>query len=185
MNIIIGAEGWEPDPQGCPRDPLPRWLCVWSLRARPEDQHHGVLWTRSCRENKIFNSWTQRQWGVYRYTYKFIKIMVLLKGYIKSIIILHFSSPPPIHVRGSSFTEPDHSLLQHWIQKWVVGVTVAASIQTHGILIPDKHPCMRAKSLVMFKCPQALTQDTTRCSHNIMHSNNNYAAASFLSIRQS
>ena len=31
------------------------------------------------------------------------------------------------------------------------GATIAASIQTYGILIPDKRPC-RPKSRVMFKC---------------------------------
>ena len=40
------------------------------------------------------------------------------------------------------------------------GVTVAASIQTYGIYIPGKRPC-GPKSRVMFKCPWALTRDTT------------------------
>ena len=42
------------------------------------------------------------------------------------------------------------------------GATVAASKQMYGILIPGKHPC-GPKSQVMFKCPWALTQDTTTC----------------------
>ena len=44
------------------------------------------------------------------------------------------------------------------------GVTVAASIQTYGIYIPGKRPC-GPKSQVMFKCPWALTQDTTVLSY--------------------
>ena len=40
------------------------------------------------------------------------------------------------------------------------GVTVAASIQTYGILIPGKCPC-RPKLWVMFKRPWVLTRDTT------------------------
>ena len=40
------------------------------------------------------------------------------------------------------------------------GVTVAASIQTYGIFIPGKRPC-GPKSRVMFKCPWALTRDTS------------------------
>ena len=40
------------------------------------------------------------------------------------------------------------------------GATVAASIQTYGILIPGKRPC-GPKSLVMLKRPWALTRDTT------------------------
>ena len=40
------------------------------------------------------------------------------------------------------------------------GVNVVASIQTYGILIPGKRLC-GPKSLVMFKRPWALTQDTT------------------------
>ena len=39
------------------------------------------------------------------------------------------------------------------------GATVAASIQTYGILILSKCPC-RPKLRVMFKRPWALTQDT-------------------------
>ena len=38
--------------------------------------------------------------------------------------------------------------------------TVAASIQTYGILIPGKRPC-GPKLGVMSKCPWALTRDTT------------------------
>ena len=37
------------------------------------------------------------------------------------------------------------------------GATVAASIQTYGILIPGKRPC-GPKSQVMLKCPWALTR---------------------------
>jgi hypothetical protein len=40
------------------------------------------------------------------------------------------------------------------------GVTVAASIQTYGILIPGKRPC-RPKLRIMFKRPWVLTRDTT------------------------
>ena len=40
------------------------------------------------------------------------------------------------------------------------GATVAASIQTYGILIPGKRPC-GPKTRVMFKRPWALTWDTT------------------------
>ena len=40
------------------------------------------------------------------------------------------------------------------------GVNVTASIQTYGNYIPDKRPC-GPKLLVMFKCPWALTRDTT------------------------
>ena len=39
------------------------------------------------------------------------------------------------------------------------GATVAASIQTYGILIPGKHPC-GPKLRAMFKRPWALTWDT-------------------------
>ena len=44
------------------------------------------------------------------------------------------------------------------------GITVAASIQTYGIYIPDKHPC-GPKSRVMFNRPWALTRDTTVYIH--------------------
>ena len=44
------------------------------------------------------------------------------------------------------------------------GVNVAASIQTYGILILEECPC-RPKLRVMFKCPWALTRDTTVCSY--------------------
>ena len=44
------------------------------------------------------------------------------------------------------------------------GATVAASIQTYGILILGKHPC-RQKSRVMFKRPWALTRDIMVCSY--------------------
>ena len=40
------------------------------------------------------------------------------------------------------------------------GVTVAASIQTYGILIPGKRPC-GPKLRVIFKRPWVLTRDTT------------------------
>ena len=41
------------------------------------------------------------------------------------------------------------------------GATVAASIQTYGILIPGKRPCRPKSQVNMFKCPWALTRDTT------------------------
>ena len=41
------------------------------------------------------------------------------------------------------------------------GATIAASIQTYGILIPGKRPC-GPKSRVIFKCPWAIT----RCHSN-------------------
>ena len=44
------------------------------------------------------------------------------------------------------------------------GATVAASIQTYGILIPGKHPC-GPKSQSMFKRPWVLTRDTTVHAH--------------------
>ena len=48
-----------------------------------------------------------------------IHVYKLIKCYLKGTLLLYIflTPPPPIHVRGSSFTEPDHSLLQHWMAK--------------------------------------------------------------------
>ena len=110
--------------------------------------------------------WSPRKWAwSVKFHIRFVRVISIF-CFVSPLInlatmqvcrqgLFHFIEPDTKQTKGNYRSVPGKCP-----RTTFQGATVAASIQTYGILILGKRPC-RPKSLVMFKHPWALTRDTT------------------------